>query len=121
MPSRAVKTMIAAIAAAAAGVFLHWALVQPALLPPQGLRVPIFVQLVLGTGAGGSVPPNWLRHLNLVLIAAVGLMVAGLSLFIGVKSRDHTGHAPPGGERWRWHLASNAVLCSCVVQAHATY
>jgi class 3 adenylate cyclase len=86
VPSRAVKTMIAAIAAAAAGVFLHWALVQPALIAPQEVRVPMFVRLVLGVGAADVMPPAWLTHLNLVLIAAVGLMASGLSLFIVLKS-----------------------------------
>lgn len=86
VPTRAMKTMIAAAAAAAAGVFLHWALVQPALIPPQEIRVPMFVRLVLGAGAGDVLPPAWLTHLNLVLIAAVGLMASGLSLFIVLKS-----------------------------------
>lgn len=86
MPSRAVKTMIAALAAAAAGMFLHWALVQPALIDPHSLRAPFFVHILLGASPGGPPSPYWFRHLNLVLIAAVGLLAAGLSLLIVLKS-----------------------------------
>lgn len=86
MPSRAVKTMIAAAALAAVAVFLHWALVQPVLLEPRAIRAPVFVQILLGAGTLGTPPPDWFRHLNLALIAAVGLLAAGLSLFIVFKS-----------------------------------
>lgn len=86
MPSRAVKTMVAALAAAAAGVFLHWALVQPALIDPHDLRGPFFVEILLGASRGGPTSPYWFRHLNLVLIAAVGLLAAGLALLIVLKS-----------------------------------
>ena len=86
MPSRAVKTMIAVLAAAAAGVFVHWALVQPALVDSHSLRGPFFVQILLGAPPGGPPSPYWFRHLNLVLIAAVGLLAAALSLLIVLKS-----------------------------------
>lgn len=118
MPSRAVKTIIATLAAAAAGVFLHWALVQPALIPPQEIRVPMFVRLVLGAGAGDVLPPAWLTHLNLVLIAAVGLMASGLSLFIVLKSE-----VTPATRRLAAALALAPISAAYlfVVNTHGAY
>lgn len=86
MRNNAMKGVIAAVAAAAAGVFLHWAIFQPALIEPRAMRVPIFVEIILGAPGTSGASPLWFRQLNLALIAMAGLLAAGLSLFILFKS-----------------------------------
>lgn len=80
------KAMTAAAAIAAAAVFLHWALFQPEVIAPHELRGPVFVEILLGASANSTPPPAWFRQLNLVLIAAAGLLAAGLSFFILYRS-----------------------------------
>ena len=86
MRSNVMKGMIAAVAAAAALVFLHWAIFRPTLIEPGTLRVPMFVEILLGAPGSSGASPLWFRELNLALIAVVGLVASGLSLFILFKS-----------------------------------
>src|SRR5438874_11361968 len=87
MHSAAMKGAIAVVAVLAAGVFLHWAIYQPALIGAHSLRVPIFVDMLLGAPGSSVASPAWFRQLNLALIAAVGLLATGLSLLILFKSQ----------------------------------
>lgn len=118
VPSPALKTMIAAAALAAAGVFLHWALVQPELIDPHDLRGPFFVEILLGAPPGGPTSPYWFRHLNLVLIAAVGLLAAGLSLLIVLKSEVTAATRRLAAAL---ALAPLSAACFFILSTHGSY
>lgn len=81
------RLAIAAAAAAAAALFVHWCVVQPPLAAAHALRAPAFVEFLLGASARGPAPPEWFRHLNLALLAAIGLGSSALALFILFKSQ----------------------------------
>ena len=74
LPRIAANAATAAVALAAGAVLLHWAFSQPALIEPHALRAPAFVEMLLGAPGSSTGSPLWFRHLNLVLIAAVGLL-----------------------------------------------